>query len=46
MDKMLEIYLFILFPFPSRSGNKDLFVEKCHVNGTGRFVDVTNSVVP
>lgn len=39
-------YLFILIPFSSRRGNKEVFVEKSHVSGTGRFDDVTNSVLP
>ena len=39
-------YLFILAPFSSRRGSKDVLVEKCQVNGTGRFDDVTNSVLP
>ena len=36
----------MVFPVSSRRGNKEVFVEKCHVNGTGRLVDVTNSVLP
>lgn len=39
-------YLFMLVPFSSRRGSNAAFVEKCHVRGTGRFDEVTNSVVP
>lgn len=34
------------FPFSSRRGNSDDFVEKCQVKGTGRLDEVTSSVLP
>lgn len=42
----IKQYLFMRAPFSSRRGSKEVFVEKCQVNGTGRFDDVTNSVFP
>lgn len=39
-------YLFMCVPFSLRRGNKEVFVEKCQVNGTGRQDDVTSSVLP
>lgn len=46
LNKNLRKYLFIREPVSSRRGNREPFVEKCQVNGTGRFDDVTNSVLP